>query len=176
VRRDEEIVRLTKYAEGMGLKVLFSNAKSLDAASWNIDGSQITIYLRKSNSKTATVLSMIHEIAHHLWFIHEKNRKPDMKFDQAIEFEMWREPDKPIRKSYRKRIYEMERASTVWWDAIYKETNIGIPKWKLYASMEFDIWQYEVYYHKGSFPPLSERRATYKAIKDKHRALKETYA
>lgn len=176
MRRDAEIVRLTKYAQGMGLKVTFSNAKSSSSsADWNLDGTEITIYARQQDSKTSTILSMVHEIAHHLWFIHEKNRKPDLKFEEAIDFEYFNGDKKPIAKRLRKRIYDMESASTAYWDAIYKETDLGVPKWKLYATMEFDIWMYEIYYKEGHFPGYKRRLQKVKETNAKHKGLKESY-
>ena len=85
--RDQEINRLVKYAEGLGLKVTFLNRTSSHPADWVLDGSEIRLYTRKSFSKTDTILSLIHEIAHHLWFIYEKERQPDLKFEEAIDIQ-----------------------------------------------------------------------------------------
>jgi hypothetical protein len=170
VRRDDEIERLTKYAQGMGLKVTFSNSKSADcAADWSTDGSEITIYRRQNDSKTETILSMIHEIAHHLWFIHERNRKPDLKLDEAVGVADWQNAPEKLPKRFRKRIYDMEHASTGYWEAIFKETDLKIPKWKLNVAMAFDVWQYEIYLNKGKFPGRAEENQKRKELVAKYK-------
>lgn len=171
--RDEEIERLKKYAQGMGLRVTFSNARSSESvAEWSIDGTEITIYVLEHTSKTGIILSMIHELAHHLWFVHEKDRQLDLKFEEAVDREMMsQKTDKPMAKRFRRRIYEMENASTAYWESIYKETDLGIPKWKLYRAMEFDVWQYEVYFKDGKFPTRKKLRAKARELTAKHKGI-----
>lgn len=159
----------------MGVKVSFSGQKSGDAGGWLLDGSEILIYKKHQSSKTETVISLIHEIAHHLWFIHEKNRQPDLKFEDAIHRQNLFEDEiyeTPAPKTLRKKIYDVEVAGTQYWETIYKETNLKFPKWKLYASMEFDTWMYEVYYETGEFPNRKEKIEKNKEINNKHKNVK----
>lgn len=172
--RDEEFKRLTKYAEGMGLKVkIQTKGRASSAAEWTLDGTEITVYRTdKSISKIDMVLSMIHEIGHHLWFIHQKERLPDLKFDQAIEIENLvqdRVRKVPAPKKLRKKILSVEIAGTRYWEVIYKETNCKFPIWLLHEAMEFDIWQYEHYYKYGKFPNRLLRREKSKELRLKHR-------
>ena len=76
----------------------------------------------------------------------------DPKVEEALDSE-------ENKKIHRKRILDMERSDSVYWDDIYKDTNCQFPIWKLHAQREFDIWQYEVYYETGKFPT--------KKVKDK---------
>lgn len=154
--RDDEIKRLVHYAKGMGVKVIIHNKSDPDAdGRWYLDGSTIEIYAGALN-KTDMVLSLIHELGHHVWFIHEKDRQPDLKFDEAIcrENIVAEVNDKKnlTPKHLRKKIYDVEAASSLWWNAIIKDTNIKIPQWKIDYQREFDVWQYEVYYENGAFP------------------------
>jgi len=157
----------------MGLKVRFVTKKGVNhEAYWTIDGTELVVYNKKANSKTDNILSLIHEIGHHVWFIHEKNRKKDERLEKALdrqdEFEE-NTNENPAPKKLREKILNMERASTDYWYTIYKDTNLKFPLWKLYAQMEFDVWQYEVYYDTGHFPRFMERRAKWKDIARKHK-------
>ena len=175
--RDNEISRLTKYAQGLGLKVSFSSETGgSSAAGWVLDGSEIIVYTAFQRSKTETILSLIHEIAHHVWFIHEKDRQPDLKFSEAIERQNLFEEevkDKPAPKKLRKKILATEIAGTIWWETIYKDTDMKFPKWKLYAAMEMDVWAYEVYAETGSFPDRPQTRAKAREINTKHKGKYE---
>lgn len=165
--RDEEIKRLTHYAKGLGVKVIIYSKSSPDSdGEWHLDGSLIEIY-SGGQSKTQTVLTLIHELGHHVWFIHEKDRQPDLKFDEAISREnLVAETDEKniTPKNLRKKIYEVEAASATWWDAIVKDTNIKISKWKINRQKEFDVWMYEMYYENGTFPKGRETRSKFKDL------------
>jgi hypothetical protein len=173
VKRDEEIKRLIHYAKGLGVKVIIYTKSSPDAdAQWTLDGSLIEVFAGNTTSKTDIILSLIHELGHHVWFIHAKNRQPDLKFDEAIERQNLFEEDdhkNPAPKHLRKKIYDVEKAGTEWWLSIYKEVGIGIPEWKIHAAMEFDIWSYEVYYETGHFPGGKMKSDKHKEIWKKWR-------
>ncbi len=161
--RDEEISRLIKYAEGLGVKVKFLKAsRNCDEdAGWVIDGSEIVLYTNNRTSKIDIILSLIHELGHHTWFIHEKNRKPDLKFEEAIDRINLADRDlskTPAPKKFRKKILDVEIAGTSWWENIYKETNMKFAKWKLDVAMQYDIWVYDVYYETGFFPLMKDRK------------------
>ncbi|NJO48262.1 MAG: hypothetical protein HC840_00940 [Leptolyngbyaceae cyanobacterium RM2_2_4] len=170
--RDDEIQRLIHYAKGMGVKViLYNKSKSGAEAEWTLDGTLIQVYAGSKKSKTSIVLDLIHEIGHHVWFVHEKNRQPDMKFDEAITREnlVEEDPDKPTPKHLRKKIWDVEKAGTAYWDIIVKDTNIKIPTWKIEAAKEFDMWMYEMYYENGHFPKGKLRADHYREVQSKHR-------
>jgi hypothetical protein len=170
--RDDEIERLKHYAKGLGVKVIIYNKDGEDAAQWTLDGTLIQVFAGPGTSKTEIILSLIHELGHHVWFIHEKDRQQDLKFDQAITREnLVAEDDNEevTPKNLRKKIYEVEKAGTGWWESIYKETNLKIPLWKLHAAMEFDIWMYEMYYETGLFPKGKLRYQHYLEVQRKHK-------
>ena len=172
--RDDEFSRLTKYAQGLGLKVIVKSRPKMgdNAATWTTDGSEITIYKDENDTKIGLILAMIHELGHHVWFIHEKNRLPDLKFEQAIDRQNLVDEDlsdKPSPKKFREKILEVEIAGTGWWETIYKDTNMKFPKWKLFSEMELDVWMYQIYSETGFFPKRSERNRKIKEINGKHR-------
>lgn len=169
--RDEEIKRLIHYAKGMGVKVTIYNKPNKGAAAdWTLDGTSITVYAGKSVSKTSIVLSLIHELGHHLWFIHEKDRQPDLKFHEAIDRENIFLENKaiPTPKHLRKKILGVELAGTAYWDTVIKDVGIKIPKWKVEAAKEFDIWMYEMYYENGKFPQGKFKTDHYSEVRKKH--------
>lgn len=174
-RRDEEIKRLINYAKGHGLRVTMSTRTPDPAtgdAYWTLDGTQMVVNTHKRQSKINIVLSLVHELGHHLWFIHEKNRQPDLKFENAIaRTDKGYETGRPPGKRYRKKILNVEIAGTLWWDTICKDTDIRIPKWRLDLQKEFDIWQYQVWYETGKDATRSERINKFKELKSKWKAV-----
>lgn len=166
--RDDEILRLIKYAEGMGVKVKFLSSKNhLADAEWTLDGTEINVYRGNSQTKTDIILSLIHEIGHHVWFIHKKNRQPDLKFEEALDRQNLFDSDlslTPAPKKFRKKILDTEQDAIVWWDVIYKDTNLKIPLWKLEVAKRFDIWAYEVYYKTGFFPSRKDKKIKHKEL------------
>lgn len=166
--RDNEIKRLVSYLNGLGVKVTFySKNNSEGEADWATDGSEICVYSVKKKSKTKILLDLIHEAGHMVWFIHAKDRQPDLKYEEALE-----RPTDSTPKHLRKKILSTEIEGTKWWDTIIKDVDIKLPKWKIEASKEFDIWMYEVYYETGLFPAGKIRNERYRSIFKKWRSLK----
>lgn len=168
--RDEEIKRLIHYGQGLGVKVTILSGKDKDNDGyWALDGTEILICAGNHDSKTELILSLIHELGHHVWFIHEKDRQPDFKFEEAIDRELLKEEEKGniTPKHLRKKIYNVERASAEYWYVIYKDTGIQIPEWKLFAQREYDVWMYEEYYEKGEYPKGEQKRKKLKEIRKK---------
>ena len=171
--RDEEIKRLTNYIKGLGLKVIFYSKSSDSAASWALDNSEIIINTKNNDSKTDIIVSMIHEIGHALHNLWEKKRELDKEFEKALDHvDEAEEQGLDTKKKQRKIILDNEIAGTKYWYSIYKETNMQFPLWKLYANMEFDIWQYQVYYETGDFPTCKEKDKKFTEICKKHKRKK----
>lgn len=161
--RDEELQRLKKYAEGMGVSVLFSKKYSDNAvAEWQIDGKQIVIYENNHGSKLEMVLSLIHELGHHLEHVRNNNREIDRKLEEAIDNE-------EEKKKHRKKIYDWEEKGSEWWEEIYRDTNCKFPIYRLQIAKEFDLWQYEVYCELGSFPSRKKQREKLKELNLKYK-------
>lgn len=163
MRRDDEINRLIRYAQGMGLSVRFKPSKkgSKDAAEWVTDGSEITVYVSPNSSKIEKILSLIHEISHHKAWI-DNERQMDPKVEEALDSE-------ENKKIHRKRIFDMEVNDSVYWEDIYKDTNCKFDIKKLHVQREYDLWQYEVYYETGKFPKGKDKKKKYKELKNKYK-------
>lgn len=160
--RAEEIKRLISYANGLHVKVSFKpyTREESAAASWSVDGTEIIVYRRPRSSKISIILSLIHELGHHLEFIHCHNRKPSIKLAGAL--------DSDEIKKQRKIILDYEVKSSLWWETIYKETNLKFPIYMLHLQKHFDVWQYEMFYQYGEFPSGKENKIKMKELRSKY--------
>lgn len=171
-KREAEIKRLVNYAKGLGVKQVIFTDKMEDSGGWVLDGS--TIYIRKDHKTSSheLILALIHELGHALYFIWVKNRNPDIKYEEAIERQNIFEEefsDEPLPKSLRKKIYDVEVESAKFWDIIYKDTDIQIPKVKLDIERECDIWIYHYFYIHGKFPTRKLKLQNRRKVKEKYR-------
>lgn len=164
--RDEELRRLEKYAEGLGVKVYYRPyiPFSLDAALWSIDGTQIVIFVTVDQSKTALILSLIHEIGHHLSFVY-KNKMIPKKLDMALD----RESNQLVpTKEQRKALLDWELLGMEYHLNVYKECDVKIPEYKLHVENEVQKYIYTYYYKHGKVP-------THKMREDFHKKTVEKY-
>ena len=167
--RDEELNRLVNYAKGLGLKVTFSSKKSDISAAWYLDNSGIVIFKSKNTTKIETVLSLVHELGHAMHNIHEKDRKVDPKFEQALDaVDEAEELEIDTQKRHRKTILNNEIAGTQYWDSIYKETHMKFPIWRLEMAKVYDTWQYQVFYETGKDPIGRVRLKKRKELRKKY--------
>lgn len=157
----EQIGRLVSYAKGLGLSVFFREAKReiKAAAEWTLDGTELIIYQHKRQTKIQTILCLIHELAHHIDFIHRKDRSYDHKFAEAL--------DKTDKKS-RKLVYDNELAGTKWWETVYKETNLTFPIRRMHLEKEYDMFYYETFWKTGKYPTIKEAKAFRKTLRQKY--------
>lgn len=150
-RRDEEIARMVKYANGLGIRVrmISDDIRTGNSATWSLDPPTIEIFTKDNKSKTKLILTFLHELAHHIYWIH--NGKPEIP--EAYLTEDNREKDSPpISKSERKAIYDYERLGIQYMRTIAIELDLKIPMWKVDMAQEYDLWVYEYYYESGYFP------------------------
>jgi len=161
--RDEEIQRLIKYAQGMGVPVRFKPyiKGSSDGGGWTVDGSEITIYVSPGDTKISKILTLIHELGHHKGFI-ENNREVDPKVLEALE-------DQDEKKRSRKRIYLDEVSDMQYWEQIYNDTNCKFDIRKLYIARDFDTWWYEELYKKDRNPTWKEKGEKLRELRNKYR-------
>lgn len=164
--RDEEINRLKKYAEGLGIKVLFKeNCKHNYAADWDMDDRIITIYTKNNESKTDIILSFIHELGHHMDWIYN-NKKHSKKSQKAFEMLNDETRKKKIPKSYRWIILNEELAGIHYMDIIHKELDLKIPLWKVKMQQALDAFQYKTFYKEGRFATEQEYMEYKRSIKE----------
>lgn len=161
--RDQELNRLISYAKALNVNIVKKpSTRNTPEAEWTIDGTQITIYMKK-RSKTEEILLIIHELAHHKSWIN-RGRKEYMKTHQAYDAQM-KADNKILAKRHRKVIYETEKNDTDYWDEIIRDVDIKINPKRIKLEKEMDIWIYKQYYLTGEFPSGQE-------IKDKRKQLR----
>lgn len=152
----EEFKRMIKYAEGLGVKVHIKPRKrNDDAAYWTLDGTEITILRRKRDSITTLMLSLIHELGHHVSWI-MNGRKYNKRLDKALDSGENLKKGQILAKKHRKVIYEDEKFDSQYHEVIYNELNLKFPKYKVMAEMELSNWGYYIYYQTGKDPTKKE--------------------
>jgi hypothetical protein len=166
-KRDEEIVRIRKYCEALGVKLVMRNKSSkMAAAEWRLDGSQITVWITQPENKTETVLSLLHELGHQLWHVHHKNREEDIKIIEVYNRIVLSSKITESTEADRRVVLNVERAGAEYWDVIVKDLDIKIPAWRIEAQKRFDVWQYEFYYENCHFPNRADRRLKIRELKE----------
>lgn len=163
----KRLKRAILYAKGLGIKVsLRPYVKySLVAADWTTDGSEITLYTTNYKSETQLILDLIHELAHHLSFIHNRKRQPDKKMDRLLI-----KPAKKLSHKDRKAIYEMELEDSEYQERIFDELGLNIPKHKLFIERDLCNAIYEYWALHNRDPSTVEKqnmRRTITEIYDK---------
>lgn len=162
MKRDDELNRLVRYAQGHGLSVHFKPyvKRSGIAAEWATDGSEITIYLSARCSKIEKILLLIHELGHHKAFVNNE-REVDQKVEDALG---------SLMKKDKKRVLDMETADSQHWEEIYRDTNCQFDINKLYRERDFDIWTYQFDYDNDRSPTCEEKRDKRRELRRKYRA------
>lgn len=164
--RDEELKRLKKYAEGLGLKVTYKPyvKYSSDSAAWAIDGSEIIIYENAEKSKTDLILDFVHELGHHLSFVYNNKTVP-AQVDRALDKELL---DTKPTEDQRKAILDFELLGMQYHKTIIKEVNIKIPYWKFQKENDFQRFVYTHYWKHGESPSVSKRNEFRRKLKEKY--------
>jgi hypothetical protein len=144
--RDEELKRLIRYAQGMGISVRFRPYKphSGDAAEWDDEAQRIVVFVSTYDTKLNKILRLIHEIGHAKGFI-RNGRRGKVRVTRALEAE------KPTRVQ-RKLIYQDEAADAKLWDEIYQDAGCTFHINKLRRRQAYDVWIYRQFYLTGRIP------------------------
>jgi hypothetical protein len=162
---EKEFQRLVKYTEGLGVKVTFIEDMTIDsAAAWLNDGSEIIIYNKSKKGPMSVCLDFIHELAHHLDYIH-RGKKTNDYIDNILGK---LETDSALTKKQRKALYEMEKSDSEFQKIIHKEVQSKIPLNRLSLQIEFDIWMYEYFYKNNKWPLKKDRKTKFKELRIKH--------
>lgn len=163
-RKDDEIKRIIKYANGLGIRIEYKKHKHGDpGASWDLKGDLITIWEWPRKSKIRTILDLVHELAHHMAWVHS-GRKLDKATTDAWDKEA--EDHTSLTKEERYLIYLSEANDAQYRGRIVKELGLKIPEWLQKVDRALDVWYYKEYYINGEYPTVKE-------IDDKKKELKK---
>lgn len=166
-KRDEEIKRILLYAKGLGIRIRIANYSWDDSGEWaHSPVSEININKRVHTSKTELILTMLHEIGHHLHYIH--NNKAEIPDTVLLELD-YKKQGKKVPKKERKKLYEYEASGISFMEIIATELGLTIPNWKVKKAMEFDTWVYEYYYNVGNYPNKDQLKTKNKELNLKYR-------
>ena len=158
---DKEIARVEKYIAGLGIKLNKLKLSKDSYASWSPNA--IDIFVDEHKTKIDLILTLIHEIGHQLYFMH--NEKPQIPEEVLLE-------DKEMTKAQRKKIFDYESAGISLMPTIAIELGLKIPLWKVYLQSELDLWVYEYFYLNGSYPIQKLRKLKKKELVKKYKGTK----
>ena len=157
--RDEEIKQLIKYANGLKVKVQFKKGyRGCGGADWSWEPPTITIY-EPQRSKTQVILNLLHELGHHMdWIYNDKLVKEDVirAYEILNNTGVFVSDNKHIPKRFRKIILEEEKAAIEYMETLWKELDLGIPRWKVKLAQHLDLFEYKFFYKHGRFTTREE--------------------
>lgn len=159
--REKELERMIKYAEGLGIKVSFMpQLEDGTEAQWEMSGKEIKVFTKEKQTKLSIILSLIHELGHHLDFVYNKRRHTKKVWDAVHA--------KSPTKKQRRIIYEDELGGAAYHEIIYNELNLKIPLWRVRVERDLTL---ELYKKQIDNP----EGASNKEIRDIKRKLIERY-
>jgi hypothetical protein len=164
--RDNEIERLQKYAESLGLPVSWRKyKKGFAGAMWYKVDDKISLimYTWPRQSKIMIVLNLLHEIAHHLAFIYQGRQLT------ASALKVFSKEDDELTEHERELIYNIEKDDAKYRLTIAYELDIKIPEWRIKADIAVDEWFYYRFWKDGEYPTLNAVYEKYKELKEKYR-------
>ena len=155
----KEVKQLTKYCEGLGIKIIFVKKKNPTAeATWALDGSEITIYNSENKGPLDICLDLYHELSHHLSWVHS-GRKGNMRLDYLMSKEQ-------LTKNQRKEVYLSEKVDLeTFMKVIHKEVGSKIPLKKIEDAIKFDLFNYRYWYLYNKWPNRAAQRAFRRKLK-----------
>lgn len=163
-KRRDELKRVIKYAEGLGLKVVRKRyTKGDPSGTYDHNNLTIELYEWPSQSLTRKILILLHELGHHMDWVHISKQRESQLLNKALEKD-WERDKKlktsrqvpPIAKYLRRHIYNSEKRAINYMPVVFNELRLSIPRWKLKLEMELDTWVYLRYYQSGKYPSRNE--------------------
>lgn len=155
--QDRDIKKLKKFIKSCGLKLYTRKYNEFTGSAEYVSGESITLFVKKNTSKTEIILSLLHELGHHLDWI--ENSKIDK--DTILALNMLIDGPmvgvrKDIPKKFRKKILQTEKNGIKYMSKIYKELKLEIPFYKVRLQQFSDLFDYECLYEKARFPTNKE--------------------
>lgn len=148
-----ELKRLVKFAESLGVKVLFVEYSNRDYHGCYIHPEKfepgiIEVCKSPRTSYTFQISTLLHEIGHHLDFI-ESGRIPDSY--NLIDSENCPE-------WARRAIFNAEHRAVKHAEKLYWTMRLRVPFWKVKMELSADIYLYRTFRATGNYPKEKELR------------------
>lgn len=158
--RDRDISKLKEYANSLGLKVYIKPYNRTTGDAEYNSGTSITLFNRTRTTKTDMILSLLHELGHHLdWIKGKSNKETTVAFELLNQGAMVGSRN-DIPKKYRKMILQVEKAGIKYMSRIHKDLNLELPFYLVKYQQFIDIFDYQFLYDHGRFSTRKEALKT----------------
>lgn len=159
--KDRDLKKLKNYIKGLGLKLFIKPYSRYTGAAEYVSGKAIIIFDKKT-TKTDTILTLLHELGHHLDWLAQKNSKEIIIALDYLSKGPMQGKREDIPKKYRKVILQTERDGVKYMTKIHKLLNLEISIEEVIIQQYFDLFDYQFLYKYGRFPKCNEykRRST----------------
>jgi hypothetical protein len=144
-----DLNKLKKFIKSFGLRLYFRPYTRYTDLAHYVSGQNITVFVSKKINKTEIILSLLHEIGHHLDWITNK------RLDKETEKAYTKFDDKDFKK-YAKIILDVERAGIKHMTSIHKILNLEISIDKVKRQQKIDLFHYEFFYKNKKFPSIDD--------------------
>jgi len=171
--RDEDLKKLFAFAKGLSIKIHIIKHKKGDwaGADWDFtDPKKPKIYLSRwpHQTKTALILLLIHELGHHLDWIHQNKIISKLEREASTAETARKKTDPILSKKFRQSIYASELRGIGYMDIIAKEAQIELPIWKVQACQALDHWIYRHYLRTGDVPTTRIQKAKQQELRKRY--------
>lgn len=159
-----EFDRLVKYAEGLGIQVIYKyDSKSKYAAQFIFtDPPTIELVINKRHATTDLILAMLHELGHYHDWVNTGKREPSV---------IYAKEHSELNLTERKILYQTERKATILAIKTAEHLEIKFPKmWRIKQESAYDRWFYRYYVKTGEYP---DKKMYKKKQKDLYRKYKD---
>lgn len=159
----KEFERLVKYAEGLGIRVIYKedNDSEYEARFIFTDPPTIELVLGKKNTTKKLILAMLHELGHYHDWVNGGKREPSYVFAKE---------HSELNLTERKVVYESERKATILAIKTAEYLELKFPKMnRIKLESAYDRWMYRYFVKTGEFPSKQEQRKKQRELNRKYK-------
>jgi len=141
-KQDRDISKLKKFANSFGLRIYYRPYTRYTDMAQYVLGRHITVFVSSTTSKTEIILSLLHELGHHLdWVLNKRIDKETEKAYTGFKAKEY--------KKYSKIILEVEKAGIRRMTTIHKLLELEIPLERVKKQQKIDLFPYQYFYKHG---------------------------
>lgn len=154
--QDRDIKKLKRYANKLGLKVYIRPYSRHTGAAEYSSGKFITLFVSKT-TKTDMILSLLHELGHHLdWLQNKRITQLEQEALTILNSGPMVGPRPDLSRKHRAKILQIEKAGVKYMSKIHKLLKLEIPFYKVKHQQAIDLFDYKFLYHHGRFATHEE--------------------
>lgn len=156
--QDRDIKKLKQFVKSFGLKLYFRPKQVNGDLALYVSGEYIVIFVTKNTSKTEIILSLLHELGHHLdWITNKRLDKDTEKAYTGFSLKDF--------KKYFKIIVEVEKAGIRHMTSICKILDLEIPIETVKRQQKIDLFHYQFFYKNKRDANTKETKAFENKVK-----------